>query len=927
MFRFGTVVAALLLLVPPSFAGILIAWDGGAATNTAVQADGVGGTLFTGNLYSVDGAVGSTDGSFGGSFTGADTAATAYHVRTVSPGNNDTVGIQIRNNTGEDLHLCMISFDYLAWFANSPKTITLTYAYGDLADADGTILKTVGGLGDGGGRLSDYPDYDWTLENLSDTVLADGESATFELVATDAASETTGGGFDNIAISGDRESSVSVAVDTGAEEHAVTKMAMGTGLVYSWYADSMFADGEAAHIIKDVGLGALRWPGGATTTFYHWNNLNGRGWLDSWNPSYDHGKDQPPEAYMDLDEYFALIDQTGAEIMLGVNMSSGKEWNREAEGIAEASNLMAYCQSQGYDVEYVFFDNENFQPGNNYNNDDDGDGECWNPTNYAESFNLYAAAVKATFPDAKLIANARNNVTGSAFLSDMQTMLSIAGTNIDLVDLHYYWQWNTASWSLWKSQLPMKRNGSQSYKDTIEYANNLFANEGYPDVRAAVLEWNIGPGPWTADPWHNKFKTALMQVEMQMQFLQAGLDIGMLYTLESTRIDPAEDKHVMHNGDPNATALWMWLFSRAVGKTVVQSSASVPGIYSVAAKGSQGELVVYLLNKTDLDQTVELDIPGYAVNEVSEAWRFHDAGNGKGSLTPIGLWENNGNQRTTLQANSLNMIGFNYLSNNVPSRTTVKATLAQPIADGMLLGWDSASGAAGVSVPGVSGELFESNLYAVDDAAGSTDGTYGSIRSGAATELGAFVVRGTNSMDTLGFSVVNQSGVPLRLDSVHFDYSAWWKTSPKTVALVYASGDLEGVTNQTPVQAVSGLPNTGKTGNYPDFDWSLASLGDRVLGHGESANFRLVASNAATGWASGAFDNLAVYGGTVTDAVDSVLVSWRAQTGKKYAIMQSTNLLSNAWNPASGTLVGQPGDMSASVPLRLPGFYRLEGRP
>ncbi len=129
--------------------------------------------------------------------------------------------------------------------------------------------------------------------------------------------------------------------------HKVDHMAMGTGLIYSWAADSTYANGQIDHILKDIGIGSLRWPGGAVVALYHWDDLNGNGWKDSWDPSYDPADDQPPENYMDLDEYLAMIDRTGAEIMLGVNMSSGKEWNREAEGIAEAQALMQYCYDQG----------------------------------------------------------------------------------------------------------------------------------------------------------------------------------------------------------------------------------------------------------------------------------------------------------------------------------------------------------------------------------------------------------------------------------------------------------------------------------------------------------------------------------------------------------------------------------------------------
>jgi len=719
-----------------------------------------------------------------------------------------------------------------------------------------------------------------------------------------------------------------VTVDAAVEEHDITNMAMGTGLVYSWYADSMFADGEVAHIIKDIGLGALRWPGGAVATFYHWDDLNGQGWMDNWNPAYDPANDQSPENFQDLDEYLALIDATGAEIMLGINMSSGKEWNREADGIAEARNLIVYCQSQGYDVKYIFLDNESYHSGNNYNRDSDGDGEAWDATSYANSFNLYAATIKTVYPDAQLIANWKNIVNKPLFETEMTTMLSIAGSNIDFVDLHFYWEWDNASWPLWKSQQPMMRTESeQSYKTSVEYANTLFTTLGYPHVRVAVLEWNTGPGPWISDPDHTHFKTALMQTEMQIQFLQAGLDIGMLFTLESTKVEPTEDKHIIHNGDPNATALWMWLVSKATGKTVVQSSSPLAGIQIVTLKGAGGELVSYLLNKTDIDYNIEFNISGYSVTEVSEAWRFYDEGDGKGALMNIGVWDTDGKKRTTLKANTLNMVGFNYPSNATPTHAVFDSYFVDPIEDGILIGWDTTPGAPDVVVPGVTGTLLEGNLFEVDASVGSTDATFGSVHAGAATALTAFSVRETNSMDTVGFSIVNQSGAPLRLDTVHFDYSRWWSGSPKDVALLYTSGDLAGVTNQTPIHSVTGLSDTGKFGDYPDFDWSLAGLVDPVLGHGETAAFNLTASNADISGTAGAFDNIAISGGTVTPAADTVLVLWRAETGKKYTVMQATNLVSNDWNSASSTLIGQPGDMSVPVDLQTPGFYRLQLEP
>jgi hypothetical protein len=908
-------------------AELLIGWDGGVVTESATNRTGISGNLWAGSLFEVDENVGSTDGSFGSVYDGASAAVTAYEVRLSVPGATDRVSVQVINNTGSSLQLDQLHFDYAAWWSSSPADVQVSYAYGDLDITNATPVETVFSSGALNGNSGDYDDFDVALAGLADPVLEDGQSATFMLTALNAGGATSSGAFDNIAFSGTVivPADATLSVDVSAELHPISKTAMGTGLVYSWYADSMFAGGEVSHIIQDIGLGALRWPGGAVVTYYHWDDLNGQGWTDSWNPAYDTANDQVPENYMDLDEYLAVIDETGADIMLGVNMSSGIEWGREAEAIAEAGNLMATCRSKGYDVKYVYFDNENFQSGNNYNRDDDNDGEAWDATLYAQQFNLYAAAVKATFPNAKLIANARNNVTGPAFLSDMQAMLSVAGTNIDLVDLHYYWQWDNASWDLWKTQLPMKRTGSsQTYQDSVEYADAIFSSEGYPDIHPVVLEWNIGPGPWMTDAGHCNFKTALMQTEMHLQFLAAGVEVGLLYALESTGINPAEDKHVIHNGAPNATALWMWLFSKAAGKTVVSSTVSEDGIYGLALQGDDGALAVYLLNKTDQDLNVELDLGGVAVDEISEAWRFHDGGGGEGELQPISLWEMGGNNRTTLKADTLNMIVFNDPDPEEPARPVITSAIVEPIPAGLLAGWHTGSGNPDVAAVGISGELLTGSLYDVDSSSGSTDATFGTSLHGASTELTAYAVRGTNGSDAVVFSVVNHSGAPLRLDAIHFDYASWWEDSPKDIALVVDSGDLEGVTNGTPVQSAANFPNIGKTGDFYDFDWSLSGLAGQVLDHNEEVGFRLRASNASAVWAAGAFDNIAVSGGTVSNVTDSILIKWRAQTGRKYTVMETGDLVSNAWNAAVELDIASPGTLSVPVELDCPRFYRLD---
>ncbi|VGO22083.1 hypothetical protein [Pontiella sulfatireligans] len=167
---------------------------------------------------------------------------------------------------------------------------------------------------------------------------------------------------------------------------------------------------------------------------------------------------------------------------------------------------------------------------------------------------------------------------------------------------------------------------------------------------------------------------------------------------------------------------------------------------------------------------------------------------------------------------------------------------------------------------GVEAAVSLDKAYLLKATAGSIDETFGSASTGASIEYGAYEVRiGTDPTNDpsqqVGFKIVNQTGGPLQLDSISFDYARYWAASPQDVELLYTWGALGGITNNTVIHSVSGLTHLGSNkGDFDDFDWSLDGLTDRVLSDGETAAFALKASNAGDAWNGGAFDNIAILG-------------------------------------------------------------------
>ncbi len=180
----------------------------------------------------------------------------------------------------------------------------------------------------------------------------------------------------------------------------------------------------------------------------------------------------------------------------------------------------------------------------------------------------------------------------------------------------------------------------------------------------------------------------------------------------------------------------------------------------------------------------------------------------------------------------------------------------------MLIGWSGSFGTnTDYNAAGIEGSLFKGAAYGVTTNAGSTDGTYGST-NGASVLLTAYEVRvNTNAHDKVGFQIRNETGAFLQLDSISFDYSRWFNLGPTNAVLSYAYGDLSGVTNDTPIFSLSVPGNSGKVGDYLDYDVSLSGLAGRVLAPGDAATFNLIVSDAGGEFSPGAFDNIAIFGG------------------------------------------------------------------
>lgn len=143
----------------------------------------------------------STDGTYGTLATPAvpGTAGNAIRVRNATA--EKQVDLVLANNTGGDLELNSVHFDFGGYDAG-PKTVELFYLSGDLEDADNTSIDTATRLS-GSIHIADYQDFDMALSPaLSDVVLGDGESLVLRFLFSNSNGASSASGIDNIALIG-----------------------------------------------------------------------------------------------------------------------------------------------------------------------------------------------------------------------------------------------------------------------------------------------------------------------------------------------------------------------------------------------------------------------------------------------------------------------------------------------------------------------------------------------------------------------------------------------------------------------------------------------------------------------------------------------------------------------------------------------------
>lgn len=436
---------------------------------------------------------------------------------------------------------------------------------------------------------------------------------------------------------------------TAKQVREISSLLLGFNVVYPHESDHIWKDGKITGILKDVKVSLIRYPGGTVSSFYHWNNLSGNGWADKLDPD-NKLADRKASDFMDIDEYMELIGKTGAQPLVGINVSSARRWNKLQEGIDEALELMKYCREKKFRVKYWYIDNEPYQP--------DSNGGRKTPEEYAGLINSFAEAMKNYDPEIQIVANW--NASFENRRADYEKLIKTAGKNIDIIDVHWYWGWRSnKQMEQWLSETPMRLWTKSTYINEINYFRKMVSDFGYPGIKLASFEWNVGPGGGSDGLTDDQ--CALIQGEMLMQFIIGGLDMAVFWPLHWP--DKGFTDRAFINTSDNSVKANYKIFSFMSGfqgGILMETAGDEPGrkLLNIAAFNADRDTMrICILDKNKEGNDISLRsafIKNMKISDIS-AFKMKDPGN-ESELISLSFSRKKDDIRFTSPGVSLTMI-------------------------------------------------------------------------------------------------------------------------------------------------------------------------------------------------------------------------------------------------------------------------------
>ena len=378
-----------------------------------------------------------------------------------------------------------------------------------------------------------------------------------------------------------------VTVDAGQSLASIPSAAFGMNVaVY----DGLMNDAPVAGLLRNAGIGAVRYPGGSYADIYHWKTN-----------TTDGGYVAPGT---DFDTYMSTVRSAAAQPIIIADYGSGTP--------QEAADWVKYANvTKGYGAKYWEIGNEVYGNGEYGSSWEQDNHSSKSATTYATNLVQYVSAMKAVDPSIKVGAvlttpgSWPDGITGPGDSADWNhTVMSIAGSKIDFVIVHWYPGGNSPADLLTKPQAQIA-----GMTGTLRSLINQYAGSNAPNVGIAVTETNS-----TIDK--DTHPAALFAPDDYLTWLENGafnIDWWNLHNGSSgspTNVNGAQDYNdegVLSNASGSEPAaetpfapyygIQMMTKLGAVGDSLIKAGSSQSLLTVHAVKRQNGDVDLLFINK------------------------------------------------------------------------------------------------------------------------------------------------------------------------------------------------------------------------------------------------------------------------------------------------------------------------------------------
>ena len=347
---------------------------------------------------------------------------------------------------------------------------------------------------------------------------------------------------------------VYVRLDIENPLNTISKYLTGSHFVYAVESDELYQDERISQWMKNSKVGTIRYPGGTVVMAYHWDSLNGIPFkADSWDPGYNSQSIDPAD-FMDVDEYIAFCRKVNAEPMLGVNILSGKKYNREEEALEEARRLIKHCKDNNYRVKFWYIGNEGYAKG-------------FSAIEYAEYVDKYAEVLKSVEPNIVIIGDWKlGPIAKNRFNGCIEVVKN--SRHIEVLEVHEKWgnEWGLASGHSmedWKTEFPLYDGKLGMYTQRFHWEMDRI---GKPHIKFGHNEWGLGN-----IRGNSKHENALLVSDFLIEIFRNDVFMANYWNLNMGN----EQSKILHTKDGqlielNPVAGIFEMFASAMGKRLIR---------------------------------------------------------------------------------------------------------------------------------------------------------------------------------------------------------------------------------------------------------------------------------------------------------------------------------------------------------------------